>query len=470
MERLASTELYLEEGLQDPRGCWSLCKVFLKYGLGAVVGAVLYAAAIGADWAVAVDDWRAGRREYAIATLALVFAPSVVFAAYMFVYSLRTYTGLLAGCRAVTWLLLLPILPLWPLYRSLRQLWRTAAYCCCCCCADASEEALRQLQPPTSAFLLKFLQAFTCSAPQLVVRCVKLLSLQQDPSRPLAEISVAEGCQLGLQLALLGVTMMTSYSKVLSTRQLVEGALEPSGDGLLTELAVFVWWVSFLSCRVSCLALFAYTFRYWTFVLLAAHTVFLFLMQTGTGRRSTVRRGFVLLSSCFLFVFVFLQFNSMSRLESKPLPYVLFAVLCLAEQGGMLTAWFLVGRHLLPNIPLVPASYDAWYTNTTATHDVTYPNSTSSHDVGYSSTASYSESSPFDLSANSALFNTTEVSDTNDLFYGFIQEYDVAVVFTQVLLFTVSVLFMLLTFCITRNSDEDDQAMTYLRPSKNRRI
>lgn len=118
-------------------------------------------------------------------------------------------------------------------------------------------------------------------------------------------------------------------------------------------------------------------------------------------------------------VFILLQSNTW-------ISYSLFSTLCFIEQIGMLTSWLLVENDIIPYYPLIP---------------------------GLGPTAS-----------NTTMYNTTTSADLKGPFLGFIPTYEFLIVFVHCLLFAISILFMILTFCCDRyRKPEDKNELIVLR-------
>lgn len=379
-----------------------------------------------------VADYRADNKTYAAVTFALVFVPSFFFSLYMFVYSFRDNSGCLACCKAVTWMMLFPVMPLWPIIRALIQMGR--AMVTVCGSQDKRHERKNTLAKSSSSHLLKFLQAFTASAPQLVVRLHKVAAM--DPDRPFASITVAETVQVAVALFALSMAVVSTYNKSVNTSGVRKGRLSLHKLSCGASLLALVWWFTFLAARIPCIALFIHVFEYWSGVLLLLHCVLIFALQTNVKPRHVLEHIVVYLFSGFVFIFAYLQLNLLSRNRSYWLPYALFTLLALLEQSAMLTFWVLVKRSIIPYYPMIPDSMFSIHSNDTT------------------SVPLYTTDAAYEFQSN---LTTTDPGP----YFG-VLDHDLFLVSIHFGIFLISIIFMTTTLCcVRRDDDEDDYDDSY---------
>ncbi|XP_064083416.1 uncharacterized protein LOC135199369 [Macrobrachium nipponense] len=338
-----------EEDLSDERkgalcccrstsGCGPSCSIFWKYVFGRAFKMSMYVLDIVTDVSVAVADYRRGDLAFAAITLALVFTPGFLFALFAFTQVLYNTTGLLTCIKAPFWLLVFPVLPLWPVVRDLHQIYHgiMALF------PSSRQHHLNNLNRPSRAYLVKFLEAFTESAPQILLRLYKITIRRMD--MPFYDIEPIEYFQVTLSLVTLAANIISTYQKSISTAQIVSGEMDQHERFRLpchTQIFIFFWWLPFLIARFQSMALFAGALNWWIFVVIGIHVVIVFLFQTVAAGKDRVKRVFIYLFSGFVFIFTYLQFNMKPRMKVTPwFPYAIYVIVVFIENSVMLVAWF----------------------------------------------------------------------------------------------------------------------------------
>ncbi|XP_066944918.1 XK-related protein 6 [Macrobrachium rosenbergii] len=319
-------------------GCSPCCAIFWKYVFGRTFKMSVYILDIVTDISVAVSDYRNGELLFAAITLALVFTPGFLFALFAFTQVLYNTTGLLTCIKAPFWILVFPVLPLWPVVRDLHQIYHgTMALF-----PSNRQRHLDNLNRPSRAYLVKFLEAFTESAPQILLRLYKITIRRMD--MPFYGIEPIEYFQVSLSLVTLAANIISTYQKSISTAHIVSGEMDQHERfrlPCLTQIFIFFWWLPFLIARFQSMALFAGALTWWIFVVIGIHVVVVFLFQTVAAGKDRVKRIFIYLFSAFVFIFTYLQFNMKSRMKVTPwFPYAIYVILVFIENSVMLVAWF----------------------------------------------------------------------------------------------------------------------------------
>ncbi|XP_068212564.1 LOW QUALITY PROTEIN: XK-related protein 6-like [Palaemon carinicauda] len=271
-------------------------------------------------------------------TLALVFAPGFLFAVFAFTQVLYNTTGLLTCIKAPFWIIVFPFLPLWPIVRDLHQIYHgfMALF------PSNRQHHLDYINKPSRAYLVKFLEAFTESAPQILLRLYKITIRRMD--MPFYDVEPIEYFQVILSLVSLSANIISTYQKSISTAHIISGEMDQHERfrlPCLTQIFIFFWWLPFLVARFQAMALFAGALNWWLFLVIGIHIILVFVFQTVAAGKDRVKRIFIYLFSGFVFIFTYLQFNMKSRMKvTRWFPYTVYVIVVFIENSAMLVAWF----------------------------------------------------------------------------------------------------------------------------------
>ncbi|KAK8386294.1 hypothetical protein O3P69_010765 [Scylla paramamosain] len=318
--------------------CPTECRIFIKYIVCRSLGLFLYVMDIVTDITVSVADYRNGDITFAAINLGLVFTPGFLYVMFALTEMLSSNTGILACSKAVLWFLSFPILPLWPICRDLQKIYHgfLALF------PSRRQEQLVHLNRPTRSYLLKFLEAFTEAAPQILLRLYKISLRRQE--LPFSKIETMEAVQVSFSLLTLSSKVISTYQKSVTTQQIIEGELEDNEKFTLpccVQILAFLWWTSFLVARFEVMALFAGSLHGWLFLVIAVHVMLVFLFQTVASHKHGLRKVFIYLFTGFVFIFAYLEFNMKSRIKVATwFPYTVYTVLVFIENSIMLVVWF----------------------------------------------------------------------------------------------------------------------------------
>ncbi|XP_045136388.1 uncharacterized protein LOC123519291 isoform X4 [Portunus trituberculatus] len=200
--------------------CPTECSIFIKYIVCRALGLFLYVMDIVTDITVSVADYRNGEITFAAINLGLVFTPGFLYVMFALTEMLSSNTGMLACSKAVLWFLSFPILPLWPIFRDLQKIYHgfLALF------PSRRQEQMVHLNRPTRSYLLKFLEAFTEAAPQILLRLYKISLRRQE--LPFSQIETMEVVQVSFSLLTLASKVISTYQKSVTTQQVIDGELE----------------------------------------------------------------------------------------------------------------------------------------------------------------------------------------------------------------------------------------------------
>lgn len=183
--------------------------------------------------------------------------------------------------------------------------------------------------------MLRLLQAFLESAPQLVLQLYILLQRPQSWSKDDLLTAVAAACSL---VSLIWAIL--AYSK--SLRDFRMQAYVLSAAGLLFQT---LWRISMMSSRVVAMVLFASYFKQWLFVAVGAHwitmTIWLICQRTRfctdeDGKEHPYREK--LFSAVIGFIYIFCFFNTREGMTRKRV--VLFYSIILVENSLFVSMWY----------------------------------------------------------------------------------------------------------------------------------
>ncbi|KAG7153311.1 putative XK-related domain-containing protein 3 [Homarus americanus] len=299
--------------------CTTCCGIFMKYTVGRALQLVFYVLDIITDVGVAMADYHSGDVVFASITIGLVFAPGFLFALFAFTEVLTTHTGILACLKAPLWLISFPILPLWPVARDVHQIYHGAM----ALIPSKRAHHLKYLNRPSRAYLLKFLEAFTEAAPQILLRLYKITLRRQE--LPFSQIETIEAVQLSFSMVTLASKVISTYQKNVTTNQIINGDMEENERfklPCLLQIMAFLWWVSFLVARFEVLALFAGSLKWWIILVIGSHVVLVFLFQTVAAGKNKVAPWF---------------------------PYTLYSILLFIENSVMLVVWYFTQQNATSN-------------------------------------------------------------------------------------------------------------------------
>lgn len=329
--------------------CPTECKIFLKYMVGRSLQLFLYVLDIVTDITVAVADYRNGDLTYAVITFGLVLTPGFLYVLFALTEMLNSNTGFLACTKAILWFLSFPILPLWPIFRDLQKIYHgfMALF------PNGREEHLAQLNRPTRSYLIKFLEAFTEAAPQVLLRMYKIYLKKQE--FPFSQIETMEAVQISFSMLSLSSKVISTYQKSITTQQIIDGDLEDSERFRLpccVQVLAFLWWTAFLVARFEVMALFAGSLHGWLFLVIGVHVLLVFLFQTVATNKHGMKRVFIYLFTGFVFIFAYLEFNMKSRIKVATwFPYTVYTVLVFIENSIMLVVWFSTQKAYTSTLP-----------------------------------------------------------------------------------------------------------------------
>lgn len=329
--------------------CPTACKIFLKYTVGRSIQLFLYVLDIATDVSLAVADYRNGDTTFAFINLALVFTPGFLFVMFALTDILSNNTGFLACSKAFLWFFSFPLLPLWPAVRDLQKIYHSVM----ALLPGAREEHLAHLNRPTRSYLLKFLEAFTEAAPQILLRLYKIALRRQE--LPFSKIETMEAVQVSFSLLTLASKVISTYQKSVTTQQIFDGELEDHERFRLpccVQVLGFLWWAAFLVARFEVMALFAGSLHGWLFLVIGVHVILVFLFQTIATTKKGLKRVFIYLFTGFIFIFAYLEFNMKSRIKVAPwFPYTVYTVLVFIENSIMLVVWFSTQKAFTATLP-----------------------------------------------------------------------------------------------------------------------
>ncbi|KAG0727493.1 hypothetical protein GWK47_034540 [Chionoecetes opilio] len=301
------------------------------------------------DISVGAADYRNGDVTFAVLTLGLVFVPGFLYVLFAVNEMLSNNTGFLSCGKATLWFFSFPLLPLWPIYRDLQKLYHGFMVLI----STEQEEHLAYLTRPTRSYLIKFLEAFTEAAPQILLRLYRI-SLRQ-PEVPFSQIETMEAVQVSFSLLSLSSKVISTYQKSITTQQIIDGELEDSETFTLpccVQVLAFLWWSSFLVARFEVMALFASTLHGWLFLVVGVHVLLVFLFQTAATQHHGIKRVVVYLFTGFVFIFAYLEINMKSRIKVATwFPYTVYTVLVFIENSIMLVVWFSTQKTFTSALP-----------------------------------------------------------------------------------------------------------------------
>ncbi|XP_071543041.1 XK-related protein 6 isoform X2 [Panulirus ornatus] len=329
--------------------CCKCFRLFMKYTVGRSLQLFLYVLDIATDIGVANADYKNGDTIFAYITLGLVFAPGFLFALFAFTEVLNNHTGILACFKAPLWLISFPLLPLWPIVRDLHQIYHGIMSLF----PENRDYHLEYLNRPSRAYLVKFLEAFTEAAPQILLRLYKITLRRQE--LPFSQVETIEVVQVSFSLLSLASTVISTYQKNVTTSQIISGDMEDHKRfrmPFFVQILAFIWWTSFLVARFEVMALFAGALQWWIFVVIGIHVILMFLFQTVAANKNRVKRIFICLFSAFVFIFAYLEFNMKARLKVAPwFSYTVYSVLVFIENSVMLVVWYLTQQKATSDLP-----------------------------------------------------------------------------------------------------------------------